>query len=71
MENKTELQCSFCLKKQNEVEMIVSGAKANICEECVSNASKIISLKSCKDDSIAMIYVIYVQINYWIVVFFH
>lgn len=42
MEEKKELQCSFCLKKQDEVEMIVSGAKAHICDECVSNASKII-----------------------------
>lgn len=42
MEEKKDLQCSFCLKKQEEVEMIVSGAKAHICEECVANASKII-----------------------------
>ena len=30
------------MKKQDEVEMIVSGAKAHICDECVANASKII-----------------------------
>ncbi len=42
MEDKNDLQCSFCLKKQDEVEMIVSGAKAHICDECVENASKII-----------------------------
>jgi len=40
---QNNLQCSFCLKKQDEVEMIVSGAKAHICEECVQNASKIIA----------------------------
>ena len=44
MESKqNNLQCSFCLKKQEEVEMIVSGAKAHICEECVENATKIIT----------------------------
>jgi ATP-dependent Clp protease ATP-binding subunit ClpX len=44
MESKqNNLQCSFCLKKQEEVEMIVSGAKAHICDECVENASKIIT----------------------------
>jgi len=40
--NTTELQCSFCLKTQEEVQMIVSGAKANICDECCENASRII-----------------------------
>lgn len=43
MDNKkNKLQCSFCLKMQDDVEMIVSGAKANICNECVENAAKII-----------------------------
>ena len=44
MESKqSNLECSFCLKKQEEVEMIVSGAEAHICDECVENASKIIT----------------------------
>lgn len=36
------LQCSFCLKENTEVRMIVSGAKANICDECIENAAHII-----------------------------
>lgn len=40
---QTNLKCSFCLKKQEEVEMIVSGASAHICDECVENATKIIT----------------------------
>ncbi|MBP6456651.1 MAG: ATP-dependent Clp protease ATP-binding subunit ClpX [Chitinophagaceae bacterium] len=39
---KDELLCSFCLKKQDEVEIIVSGSKANICNECVEGATEII-----------------------------
>jgi ATP-dependent Clp protease ATP-binding subunit ClpX len=34
--------CSFCLKQKNEVEILVSGAKAHICETCVSSAVYII-----------------------------
>jgi ATP-dependent Clp protease ATP-binding subunit ClpX len=36
------LQCSFCLKTDDEVAMMISGAKANICNECVANAINII-----------------------------
>ena len=36
------LQCAFCLKVNEDVLMIVSGAKASICNECVENATKII-----------------------------
>ena len=36
------LQCSFCLKTNEEVRMIVSGAKANICDECIESAASII-----------------------------
>ena len=36
------LQCAFCLKTNDDVLMIVSGAKASICNECVENATKII-----------------------------
>ncbi|HPI54102.1 MAG TPA: ATP-dependent Clp protease ATP-binding subunit ClpX [Chitinophagaceae bacterium] len=42
MSKEKNLQCSFCLKKHDEVEMIVSGAKANICDECIANATRII-----------------------------
>lgn len=42
MSKEKSLQCSFCLKKHDEVEMIVSGAKANICDECILNATRII-----------------------------
>ena len=35
-------QCAFCLKTATEVIMLVSGAKASICDECIQNASKII-----------------------------
>lgn len=42
MSKEKNLQCSFCLKKHDEVEMIVSGAKANICDECILNATRII-----------------------------
>ncbi|MBK6819190.1 MAG: ATP-dependent Clp protease ATP-binding subunit ClpX [Bacteroidetes bacterium] len=42
MSKEKNLQCSFCLKNNTEVLMIVSGAKANICDECIQNASAII-----------------------------
>lgn len=42
MSKEKNLQCSFCLKNNAEVLMIVSGAKANICDECIHNAGKII-----------------------------
>lgn len=35
-------QCAFCLKTANEVVMMVSGAKASICDECVESAFNII-----------------------------
>jgi ATP-dependent Clp protease ATP-binding subunit ClpX len=37
-----EIACSFCLKGKAEVEILVSGAKAHICENCVSSAVYII-----------------------------
>lgn len=36
------MQCSFCLKTDDEVLMMISGAKANICNECVENAATIL-----------------------------
>lgn len=40
------LQCSFCMKTDNEVQMMISGAKANICDECVANAVQIIEMET-------------------------
>jgi ATP-dependent Clp protease ATP-binding subunit ClpX len=42
MAKEKTLQCSFCLKTSEEVRMIVSGAKATICDECIENAASII-----------------------------
>lgn len=42
MSKEKVMQCSFCLKKAEDVRMMVSGAKASICDECVSNARHII-----------------------------
>lgn len=42
MAKEKNLQCSFCLKSGDQVSMIVSGAKANICDECIANAMGII-----------------------------
>jgi ATP-dependent Clp protease ATP-binding subunit ClpX len=37
-----DISCSFCLKNKDEVEILVSGAKAHICENCVGSAVYII-----------------------------
>jgi ATP-dependent Clp protease ATP-binding subunit ClpX len=39
---KVNQSCSFCLKTKEEVEILVSGAKAQICENCVGSAVYII-----------------------------
>jgi ATP-dependent Clp protease ATP-binding subunit ClpX len=41
-EKDVSMVCSFCLKSKDEVEILVSGAKAHICENCVSSAVYII-----------------------------
>jgi ATP-dependent Clp protease ATP-binding subunit ClpX len=41
-EKDANMICSFCLKQKDEVEILVSGAKAHICENCVSSAVYII-----------------------------
>jgi ATP-dependent Clp protease ATP-binding subunit ClpX len=41
-EKDASMICSFCLKQKDEVEILVSGAKAHICENCVSSAVYII-----------------------------
>lgn len=42
MAKEKNITCSFCLKSGQEVRMIVSGAKANICDECIENARMIV-----------------------------
>ncbi|MBU3676238.1 MAG: ATP-dependent Clp protease ATP-binding subunit ClpX [Chitinophagaceae bacterium] len=42
MSKEKVMQCAFCLKRAEDVRMMVSGAKASICDECVSNARHII-----------------------------
>jgi ATP-dependent Clp protease ATP-binding subunit ClpX len=42
MSKEKIITCSFCLKTNEQVMMIVSGAKANICNECIQNAHKIV-----------------------------
>lgn len=42
MAKEKSIQCSFCMKSGDEVRMIVSGAKANICDECIENARMIV-----------------------------
>lgn len=42
MAKEKNLQCSFCLKTNDEVQMMVSGAKANICDQCIESAVQII-----------------------------
>ena len=42
MSKEKIIECSFCQKNSLECRMIVSGAKANICDKCVYDASQII-----------------------------
>lgn len=42
-DKEKKLVCSFCLKTHDEVEMIISGAKADICNECVLGAATILT----------------------------
>lgn len=34
--SENDLKCSFCGKNQHEVQKIISGSFANICEECIT-----------------------------------
>jgi ATP-dependent Clp protease ATP-binding subunit ClpX len=38
MAKEKEIACSFCLKTKDEVQILVSGTKAHICDECVNSA---------------------------------
>jgi ATP-dependent Clp protease ATP-binding subunit ClpX len=42
MSKEKDMICSFCLKTKDEVEILVSGSKGHICENCVSSAVYII-----------------------------
>ena len=44
-----KLRCSFCGKSEDQVKKLVAGAKAYICDECVSVADRI--MKSTPDDT--------------------
>jgi ATP-dependent protease Clp ATPase subunit len=35
MSKQTELHCSFCGKSQHDVQRLIAGPKAHICNECV------------------------------------
>ena len=50
MAKEKNLQCSFCLKNSDEVRMMVSGAKANICDECIESAMAIIRQEVGEDE---------------------
>ena len=36
-----KLKCSFCGKTEDDVEKLIAGAKAFICNECVATAARI------------------------------
>lgn len=42
MAKEKNQQCSFCLKEADEVQMMVTGAKASICDECAASAAQIV-----------------------------
>ncbi|HEY0299408.1 MAG TPA: ATP-dependent Clp protease ATP-binding subunit ClpX [Arachidicoccus sp.] len=42
MAKNTHTQCSFCGRSRDEVKMLISGINADICEQCVQNASEIV-----------------------------
>ncbi len=38
---QTEEQCSFCLRSRSEVQLLITGSKANICNQCATDAYNI------------------------------
>jgi ATP-dependent Clp protease ATP-binding subunit ClpX len=42
-ENKTQLQCSFCGKTQDQVKRLIAGPNVYICDECITLCNEIIS----------------------------
>lgn len=43
LETKSKNFCSFCGKPENDVEVLVSGPKVFICDECVETAVDVIA----------------------------
>ena len=43
MAKKTEDKCSFCGRSRNEVQFLIAGIDALICEDCTKQANRIIS----------------------------
>lgn len=43
MAKKTEDKCSFCGRSRNEVQFLIAGLDALICEDCTKQANRIIS----------------------------
>ena len=40
---KHEERCSFCGRKQSEVELLLTGVTGNICNNCVESAREIVN----------------------------
>ena len=51
-EDIKELCCSFCGKKESEVEMLLSGPGVYICNECVKQCEQIMAKKSTRQPEI-------------------
>lgn len=43
MAKNTHTQCSFCGRSRDEVQILISGTDADICEQCIENAAEIIA----------------------------
>ena len=41
--NEAQIRCSFCYRDKREVKMLIAGRTGHICEQCVSEAYKIVS----------------------------
>ncbi len=49
-------QCSFCGRKKNEVEMLISGNEGFICENCIEQAHGIVVESSKKSKTTSSLY---------------
>ena len=52
--NDNELRCSFCKRSQSEVDKLISGPSAYICNECVQLCNEILKEESAGDQQIRM-----------------
>ena len=43
MAKDTVIKCSFCNREKRDVKMLIAGQSGHICENCVSEAFKIVS----------------------------